>query len=132
MLQKPLKKRLGITITETLIATMLMMAALVPILKAMTRAHFLSRTIEQKNRSLMYAKEKLEDLKARTIYRYGTSYGSEWESLGGGYGCKITDTAESSNLRHITVSVGYDQNGNASLSSQEILVSLQTLVARRL
>jgi hypothetical protein len=34
-------------------------------------------------------------------------------------------------IRTITVSVGYDKNGNGTLATGEILVTLKTQVARR-
>jgi hypothetical protein len=43
----------------------------------------------------------------------------------------VEDVSVDSNLRKITVSVGYDLNGNNNLESDEIEVTLVTLVARR-
>ena len=41
------------------------------------------------------------------------------------------DSSVSSDLREITVSVGYDLNGNSTLETDEIEVTLATLVAKR-
>jgi hypothetical protein len=40
-------------------------------------------------------------------------------------------TTASTDLKQITVSVGYDGNGNGTLSSDEVEITLATYVARR-
>ena len=52
-------------------------------------------------------------------------------SLDGSYLCNVDDSSVSSDLREITVSVGYDLNGNSTLETDEIEVTLATLVAKR-
>lgn len=112
-------------------ASALLIVAIAPILKALTMAHYSSSLIERKTRSLTLAQEKLEDIKARSIYNYTDSYTVSNESLTGAYLCTIKDTALGANLRRINVSVGYDTDGDASLAEDEMLVLLETLIARR-
>jgi Tfp pilus assembly protein PilV len=132
MLYKPKKKtRRGLTLTETLIASLLLAIATVPILKSLTSAQTATATIEHKTNSLMLARAKIEDIRTRAIYAYGSSYAASSLSLSGSYLCNVSDTTVTSNLRQITVSVGYDENGNHSLANNEIRVTLSTLIARR-
>jgi hypothetical protein len=104
---------------------------MVPILKALTSAQIASTDIEQKTNSLMLARAQIETIRAQAIYSYSSSYSANSAILGGSYLCNVTDTAVNSNLRNITISVGYDKDGNSTLSDDEIRVTLSTLVAKR-
>ena len=119
------------TINEVLIASLLLMTAVIPILKALTSAQIASTDIEHKTKSLMLARAKVEEVRARTIYAYSTSYSASSAVLSGSYLCNITDSAVNSNLREITVSAGYDEDGNRVLGNDEIQVNLKTLIAKR-
>jgi Tfp pilus assembly protein PilV len=133
MRHKPkIKPRLGITISEVVIASLLLAAATVPVLKALTSAQSVSTSINRKSQSLMLARAKMEDIRAKAIYAYGDSYSASSLVLNGAYLCSVTDTAVSSNLRHITIRAGYDNNADGILNDDEIQVTLDTLIARRL
>ena len=121
----------GFTLTETVVASTLLIIAVVPILKALTIAHLSTGIIEHKTRSLTLAQTKLDDIKARSIYHYADDFEENNSSLDGLYLCNVDDASTSTNLRMITVSVGYDLNGDNVLASDEILVTLKTLLARR-
>jgi len=121
----------GFTLTETVVASALLIIAVVPILKALTTAHLNTRIIEHKTRSLTLAQTKLDDIKARSIYYYADDFEENNSSLDGLYLCNVDDASTGTNLRTITVSVGYDLNGDDVLASDEILVTLKTLLARR-
>jgi Tfp pilus assembly protein PilV len=129
--QQKTKRRTGLTITETLIASLLLVTATVPILKALTSMQAASTKIDHQSNSLMLARAKIEDIRAKSIYDYSTSYSATALPLSGSYLCNISDTAVSSDLRRITVGSGYDENGNHQLDSSEIRVTLDTLIARR-
>ena len=58
----------GFTLVEVLVASMLLTAAMVPMLKALTGAHTMDVKIERRMRSLTLADAKLEDIKGRSIY----------------------------------------------------------------
>ena len=121
----------GFTLTEVVVASALLITALAPILKALTMAHYSSSLIERKTLSLTLAQEKLQDIKARSIYNYADNFAVTNESLTGSYLCTVTDTAAGANLRKIAVSVGYDANGNSNIADGEVLVLLETFLARR-
>jgi hypothetical protein len=116
---------------ETLVASVLLGAAMVPCLKAMTSAHTLSTSIERKSQSLAFAKAKMNDIRARSVYNYTNWFGCNSAVLSGRYLCTVDDTSRSSILRQIEVHVGYDLNNNKVLSESETLVTLETLVAKR-
>ena len=112
-------------------ASALLVAAIAPILKALTMAHYSSSRIEQKTLSLTLAQTKLDEIKARSIYNYTYNYAESNVSLTGSYLCTVTDTPAGANLKRIAVSVGHDANGDTSLGGGEVLVLLETLLARR-
>jgi Tfp pilus assembly protein PilV len=120
----------GVTLTEVVVSSTLLVVALVPILKALTQAQVTSIIIEHRTQSLILAQAKLDEIRARSIYHYSDSFQLSSASLGSSYLCTVSDNQNSS-LRTITVSVGFDDDGNAQLASSEILVTLTTYVAKR-
>jgi Tfp pilus assembly protein PilV len=121
----------GLTLTEVVVASALLIIAMVPILKALTSAQVSAVIIEQKTRSLMLAQAKLEDIKARSIYSYNSSFAKTNTSVDGSYLCTVTDSGSASDIRQITVKVGYDLDGSGTLEAQEVDVTLSTLIAKR-
>jgi Tfp pilus assembly protein PilV len=121
----------GFTLTEVVTASALLIAAVVPILRAFTAANLSTINIERKTRSLMLAQDKLDEIKARSIYSYSSSYAEDDTSLDGSYLCTVSDTGSGSDLRTVTISVGFDLNGDNTLASDEFEVTLATLLARR-
>ena len=121
----------GFTLAEVLVASLLLTIVMVPILKGLTSAHTLDVKVERRMRSLTLAEAKLEDIKARSIYNYSIDFNDASSSLEGAYLCRVVDSAVSSDLRTILLSVGYDENGNNLLDGDEVEVTLKTLLARR-
>jgi len=121
----------GFTLTEVVIASTLLIIAMVPILKALTTAFVTTSAIERKTHSLMLAQGKLDEIRARSIYHYSDSFTETNCSVDGSYLCNVDDSSVSADLREITISVGYDLNGDSGLASNEVEVTLATLVARR-
>ena len=121
----------GFTLTEVVVASALLIIAIVPILKALTSTHVTTTIIERKTRSLTLAQAKLDEIRARSIYNYSSNFVETSTSLDGPYLCSVVDTTVSSNLRTIEISVGYDINNNNELEADEVEVTLSTLVARR-
>jgi Tfp pilus assembly protein PilV len=125
------KKQGGFTIMEVVVAASLLIIAMVPILKALTAVHLNSTLIERKTKSLLLAQAKLDDIKARTIYSYSSSYNQSDAVLETSYLCNVTDTGFGSDIRTMTVSVGFDTDGNNGLDAEEIEVTLTTYIANR-
>lgn len=125
----------GLTITEVVVASGLLIIAIVPMLRALTTANLNTADVERKTRSLILAQSKLDEIKAKSIYHYTNDgapnqFAQDDLSLDGSYLCDITDDANDT-LKTISVSVGYDHNGDSVLAADEIEVTLTTLVARR-
>jgi Tfp pilus assembly protein PilV len=123
--------RAAFTLTEVVVASALLIIAVVPILKALTAAQVTTVVIERRTHSLMLAQAKLDDIRARSIYNYSTNFTENNTSLDGLYLCRVVDAAKGTDLREITVSVGYDLNKNGTLTPDEVEVTLATLLARR-
>jgi Tfp pilus assembly protein PilV len=126
-----MRKSGGFTLTEVVIASTLLVIAIIPILKALTMAHVTSAIIERKTSSLIFAQAKLDEIKARSVYDYSSTFAETNTSLEGLYLCNVEDTSVNANLRQITVSVGEDLNGNSTLNTDEIEITLATLIANR-
>ena len=125
------RKQGGFTIMEVVVAASLLLLAIVPILKALTAMHLNSTLIERKTKSLLLAQAKLDDIKARTIYGYSSSYDQSNTVLETSYLCNVTDTGSGSDIRTMTVSVGYDTDGDSGLDAEEVKVTLTTYIANR-
>ena len=112
-------------------ASTLLIVAIVPILKALTTAHVSTTIIERRTHSLILAQAKLDEIKARSIYNYDSTFAETNSSLDGLYLGSVVDNLVNHNLRKITVTVGYDLNGDSNLTDDEIEVTLATYIARR-
>ncbi len=126
-------RTMGFTLTEVIVASSLLILALVPILKALTTAHVSTTIIERRTQSLILARAKLDKIKACSIYDYtntGASFTENNTVLDGSYLCNVSDNSGDP-LKQITVSVGYDINSDSNLADSEIEVTLSTLIARR-
>ncbi len=122
--------RSGVTLTEAVVASGLLLVAIVPILKALTVAQVTDRAIQRKTRSLMFAQRELDRIKARSIYHYDDCFTETSRALGEGFLCTVADDEDSS-LRLIMLSVGLDMNEDSALAPDEVAVSLSTYLARR-
>ncbi len=123
--------RTAFTLTEVIVASTLLIFAIVPILKALTSVHVHSIIIERKTHSLTLARGKLNEIKARSVYDYTSNFNETNSSIDGSYLCTVKDGAVSANLRIVAVAVGYDLNGDNVVGGSEVHVTLETLIARR-
>lgn len=120
----------GVTLTEVVVASALLLVSIVPLLKALTTTQAMDRAIERKSLSLLLAQQELERIRARSLYHYDESYRKDSNVLQDGYLCTVADD-EHPTLRTVTVAVGFDRNGDGILGTDEIEVSLRTHLARR-
>jgi len=121
------KRFAGLTMIEVVIASAILIVAMVPILKGLSIAHASAAKIEHKTRSLILAQAKLDQIRARSIYNYTNSgnplgFAESGTPLDGLYLCNVTDN-KADPLKTITVSVGYNLDGDT--------ITLATLIARR-
>ncbi len=126
------KNKKAFTLVEAVVASALLVVALVPILKALTGSHIASSRIERQTRSLNFARNKIDQIYADSVYNYDQSYQLDSEEIEPGYLCSVDDIYQSDDLRQISVSVGYDKDDDSLLEQDEIEVTLDTLVARRI
>lgn len=124
------RTRKGLSIIEVVTASVLLIVAMVPILRSLTKANMYTTEVTRKSMSLMLAQKKLDEIKANAVYHYSNSFTAGNTVLSGSYLCNITDDGDST-LRTITVSAGYDDNGDGVLSSSEYDVTLATKIAKR-
>lgn len=120
----------GVTLTEVIVASTLLLVSMIPLLKALTVAQVTDRVVEHRSWSLMLAQSELDRIRAQSVHGYDRSFNAVSTSLSGGYLCCVADDQDPS-LRTITVSVGWDANGDNTLSSDEVEVRLCTCLARR-
>jgi len=130
---KTYRRHKGLSLIEVAMASVLLIVAMVPILKSLTKANMLSSEVERKTQALVLAQGKLDEIRASSVYGFGSSgsFTAGNVVLSGSYLCNITDTAAGTDLKQITVSVGYDDNGSGTLSSDEVEVTLTTYFANR-
>lgn len=121
---------MGVTLVEVVVASALLLSSLIPILKALTVGQVTVRLVDQKTRSLTLAQAKLDEIKIQLIYSFSTSTSASNVVLDGSYLCNVTDDGGSA-LKTISVAVGFDRDGNSTLSSSEVVITLTTLCAKR-
>lgn len=119
----------GVTLAEVIVASALLVIAIVPLLRALTAAQVEDRAIERRSWSLLLAQQELECIRARCIRHYDGCYRVGSKPIRDGYLCTVADDGDW-RLRTVTVSVGLDQNNDGVLSTDEVEVSLSTRLAR--
>ena len=120
----------GVTLTEVVVGSALLVVAVVPLLKALTVAQGTSTVIERKTRCLILAQAKLDEIRAKSIHHYQSSFREASTALGDSYLCTVADDQDPA-LRLVTVSVGHDANADGRLTAAEVDVNLATYIARR-
>ena len=120
----------GVTLTEAVVGSALLVIAIVPLLRALTIAQSTSATIERKTQCLILAQARLDQLRAKSIHHYESSFREDSTALADSYLCTTTDDGDPT-LRLVTVSVGYDANSNGRLAEAEVDVRLATYLAKR-
>lgn len=125
-------KARGITIAEVVVASVIMLAAIVPILHGLTRAQATARQVEWKTRSLLLAQGKLEQIRVQALADYQQSFTQASAAIDQGYLCNVADTwTAGAVIRTITVTVGFDQDADGLLDPVEALITLQGQIALR-
>lgn len=129
-MRRTLRRSAGVTLTETVVASALLVASIIPLLRTLTAAHVMDRAIQRKSWSLLLAQQELERIRARCRYRYDQSFRVSSSAVQDDFLCTVADDQHAT-LRTLTVSVGRDRNENGILDPGEIEVDLCTRIARR-
>lgn len=127
--KRPPRVRRGVTLTEVVVASALLLIAIVPILRALTIAQTTGRVVERRTQSVILAQGKLDEIRARCLQNYDVAFGQNSASLGDSYLCSVTDN-QNDTLKLIEVSVGFDADSDGALSGPEVQAKLTTYVAR--
>jgi len=118
----------GLTLMEVLVASALLGIALVPAFDMVTRGMVLARDVEVRSRAVFLAEREMETALAAAAQNFGTSLAKQSADLGDGYRATVTETV-SGLTKTVGVQVGFDADGNRTLSSGEVLVTFATVVA---
>jgi prepilin-type N-terminal cleavage/methylation domain-containing protein len=126
-----IKNKSGFTLPEVIVASALLIIAMVPILKALAQVNANTVLIERRTKSLSLAKMQINELQAKSIYNFDKTKSQNNLSLEDSYLCNITSQSVNNNLKAVTVSVGMDKNQNGILTGDEVEISIKTQIARR-
>ncbi len=121
----------GFTLVEVLASVLLLTGTIVPFIMYAADSLAMSLEIERKVKSTLLAEAEMEKIKNTLRKSFETDFAAWPSNLGDGYLAGRTATDVSSTLKVIEVSVGYDANGNGTLGSEEIMVTLTTQNAKR-
>lgn len=124
------KRSKAFTLVETVTATLILSGTILGFIRIMADNLRVSRETELRMTATLLAEGDMERIKGVLFSDSGFS-DIDWSTnvLGGGYLTKSCATTQGTYLKQITVQAGYDTNGNSSLDSGEILVTLNTLYA---
>lgn len=131
MRHKPSHSKKGYTFVEVLVASMLLVAVSVPMLKALTRSYVFFNSIRYKTQSAICAKSRLDRARAIAAGQYDTSLAETNTDMGGGFLCSVSDSGYAGDKRTISVASGYDKDDDGVLDAEEIEITLSSLIARR-
>jgi len=127
----PRRWRPGFTLIEVVLAAALLAACAVPILSATSRAPRMGDQIKARTQSAFLAQTRMENVLAAATVNFNQNFTRANENLGDGY---LATTQQvwspwTPLTKTVTVQVGKDLDGNAVLETNEVLVTLTTLVA---
>jgi prepilin-type N-terminal cleavage/methylation domain-containing protein len=131
MTRRHSKYKSGYTLTEVLVASVLLLVVSVPMLKALTTGYVYANTVRYKTQSTAYAQSRLARARAIAAAQYHISLAESNTDVGQGYLCSVTDTGYSIEIRTVAVSVGYDRDEDGLLDADEIDITLTSKIAYR-
>jgi hypothetical protein len=113
---------------EVVLAAALLAACAVPILSATSRAPRIGDQVKARTKAALLAQTRMENVLAAATVNFNQDFTRASENLGDGYLATTRQTA-SGLTKTVTVQVGRDTDGDAALETNEVLVTLTTLVA---
>ncbi|MCH7556604.1 MAG: prepilin-type N-terminal cleavage/methylation domain-containing protein [Planctomycetes bacterium] len=124
-------KKNGFTLVEILASVMVMTVVIVPFITFAANNFTVGMEIERKTRSNLLAEAEMEKIKNTLSKSFETDFTAWSSDLGNSYLVTRTSTDVSETLKRIGVSVGYDDDKNGSLGTDEIMIDLVTQYAKR-
>ncbi|MFC1762524.1 prepilin-type N-terminal cleavage/methylation domain-containing protein [Planctomycetota bacterium] len=123
------KRNNGFTLIEVLAATVILSGTILGFIRIMGDNLSVSRQTELRLTSTLLAEGEVERIKAALFDDFATDVSAWSTDLGNDYRASRTVTSVSTYLKRIAVEVGYDTDGDSSLDSGEVLLTLTTQYA---
>lgn len=124
-------KTKAFTLVEVLASVLILGGTIVTIIKYSADGLAASLEIERITKSTILAEGEMEKIQNALRKSYDTDFTSWASALGGNFLANRTATDLSSTLKIIEVSVGYDADGDGTLGTDEIMVTVTTQNVRR-
>ena len=121
----------GLTLVEVLASVIILAGTIVTIIMYTADGLAASKEMEQRTRSTLLAEREIEKIKNTLRKSFETDFTAWPSTLEGNYLASRTATDLSSTLKTIEVSVGYDTNGDGTLGTDEIMITVATKNVRR-
>lgn len=120
------------TLAEVLASVVLLAAALVPVIQAISSSQATGTRSQRATRSLFFAEQRIEQIRNAALQSFNDDFSDTGEHLGDGFFCIVVDEEVNALLKRISVMVGFDADGSGDLDDTEIDVVLDTQIARRM
>jgi len=121
----------GFTFVEVLASILILAGVITPFMLYAADNLAMSLEIERRVKSTLLAEVEMEKIKNILRKSFETDFAAWPNSLGDSYLASRTSIDVSSTLKIIGVSVGYDDDKNGSLGTDEIMVTLTTQYVER-
>jgi Tfp pilus assembly protein PilV len=121
----------GFTFVEVLASILILAGVITPFILYAADNLAMSMEIERRIKSTLLVEGEMEKIKNVLRKSLDTDFTAWSNNLGDNFLAGRTSIDVSSTLKIIGVSVGYDADGNGSLGTDEIMVTLTTQYAKR-
>ena len=125
------QKAKAFTLVEVLASVIILAGTIVTIIMYAADGLAANMDLERRLKSVLLAEREMEKIKNTLRNSFDTDFTTWPGSLGDNYLADRTATDVSSTLKIIEVSVGYDDDDNGSLGTDEIMVTVTTQNAER-
>lgn len=124
-------KTKAFTLVEVLASVLILSGTIVTIIKYSADGLAASLEIERRTKSTILAESEMEKIKNALRKSFDKDFTAWPSALGGNFLANRTVTDVSTTLKIIEVSVGYDADGDGTLGTDEIMVTVTTQNVRR-
>ncbi len=124
------RARRGMTLVEVLLASALLVIAIVPLFGVLTGGLEMAQEVERRTTATLLAQKEIETAVALAEEDDAADLAKTNADLGGGYLAHVEEN-DSGIVTKIGVVVGWDADGSGTLSDSEVLVGFATMAAYR-